>query len=56
MIIIDLCSGILPILTVCIPEVPSLSMRNGDIELTVALQVYSPESRVSTELIVAVLV
>ena len=35
-------------------SISSLSVRNGDVELTVAVQVYSPESLVSTELIVAV--
>ena len=45
-----------PTVTLYIPETPSLLVRNGDVELTVAVQMYSPESLVSTELIVAVLV
>ena len=46
----------IPTAVLIMPCMFSLSMRNGDVELTVAVQVYSPESLVSTELIVAVLV
>ena len=45
----------IPTITTYVPETSSLSARNGDIELIAAVQVYSPESLVSTELIVAVL-
>ena len=38
------------------PNTLSLSLKNGDVELTVAVQMYSPESLVPTELSVAVLV
>ena len=45
-----------PTATLIIPEAPSLSVLNEVGELTVAVQMYSPESLVSTEPIVAVLV
>ena len=47
----------IPTVTLVDPVAPPLASTNElDIELTVAVQVYSPELLVSTELIVAVLV